>query len=328
MGATKRQHYVPRFYLKRFADPQDDYGRLFVFEKKTGRSWASTPRDAGCENYFYQVETTGGADRQALEKVLGKVEQQVAPVLMRTLDSGELPAGTSDSTALMNLVAMMILRTPGFRTVMKRAADLKARQRIHQMVESPEAWSRICKALEAEDIDLRGMTYDGMKEFVESGRYDIQVDMGRNAPAFALSQGSDLLLMLLAMREWQVVTIADDALAFLSSDDPVSLTRMVGWKQEHGFGFQSPRTMLTFPLGRNVALVGTFENVKIPSPAPRKTVAIINSATIRGSDRYFYSCGSDFIWMDKGKTMRDTAAWKQAITPAHGGPRARQGEGT
>jgi hypothetical protein len=48
------QHYVPRFLLRRFADPTSR--RVYVFDKLTSASFPSNPEKAGARNNYYNFE--------------------------------------------------------------------------------------------------------------------------------------------------------------------------------------------------------------------------------------------------------------------------------
>ncbi len=52
MQMTKRQHYLPQFYLDNFTNSS---GKLWVYDRLEGRIFASSPRDIGCENYLYET---------------------------------------------------------------------------------------------------------------------------------------------------------------------------------------------------------------------------------------------------------------------------------
>jgi len=49
----KKQHYVPQFILRNFA-----YGKskkIWVFDKRNGKSFSSSVKNSACENYFYET---------------------------------------------------------------------------------------------------------------------------------------------------------------------------------------------------------------------------------------------------------------------------------
>src|SRR5207253_1694116 len=80
MQKTIRQHYVPRFYLSRFADPAS--GNLWVFDKSTNRRFETSAWNVAQERCFYDLHPDSikkeyreaGIDPQAIEKALAVVE--------------------------------------------------------------------------------------------------------------------------------------------------------------------------------------------------------------------------------------------------------------
>lgn len=53
---TKKQHYVPRFYLERFVDEQ---GGVHVYDFKQNKFYKTTPEGICCQNCLYEVEWVG-----------------------------------------------------------------------------------------------------------------------------------------------------------------------------------------------------------------------------------------------------------------------------
>lgn len=49
---TKRQHYIPQFYLDNFANSS---GKLWIYDRLKENIFASSSRDIACENYLYET---------------------------------------------------------------------------------------------------------------------------------------------------------------------------------------------------------------------------------------------------------------------------------
>jgi Protein of unknown function (DUF4238) len=61
---VKNQHFVPQFYLRRFADSNE---HLFVYDKRTDKSFPNNVKNIAHESYFYDIPkewTEPGADSQ------------------------------------------------------------------------------------------------------------------------------------------------------------------------------------------------------------------------------------------------------------------------
>jgi len=72
---TGFHHYVPRFYLARFVNPN---GRLWVFDKITDHVFETTPKKIAGENKFYDIDDLKmiGEDPLLLEKQLADIESE------------------------------------------------------------------------------------------------------------------------------------------------------------------------------------------------------------------------------------------------------------
>lgn len=49
---TKKQHYIPQFYLNNFTN---DSGKLWVYDRLKEKIYACSSRDIACENYLYET---------------------------------------------------------------------------------------------------------------------------------------------------------------------------------------------------------------------------------------------------------------------------------
>ncbi|NMP23737.1 DUF4238 domain-containing protein [Sulfobacillus harzensis] len=83
---VKSQHYVPRAYLKRFANRS---GRIHVLNIRTLKSFEANVSKVAAEGYFYDipkelVETSEGSyDEQGIEKFLAEIEGVAAGIFGR-----------------------------------------------------------------------------------------------------------------------------------------------------------------------------------------------------------------------------------------------------
>ena len=78
---TKRQHYVPRFYLKPFVRPD---GKLRVSDLQEDREYVSSLENVAVQSGFYDVDVDGHA--YSTEDWLGELESDAAMVLRCLID--------------------------------------------------------------------------------------------------------------------------------------------------------------------------------------------------------------------------------------------------
>lgn len=113
---TKKQHYLPQFYLKRFADSK---GFLHFYDKKNDRlSPARHYSSVGYKRYFYAAET-GVSDEvsQQIEEWLKTYEGIISQELIKIIDKilNFNPISEDDKYILASLMCMLWLRTPNMR---------------------------------------------------------------------------------------------------------------------------------------------------------------------------------------------------------------------
>jgi hypothetical protein len=129
MAEHKRQHFVPQFYLRNFADA--DRATIGVFNLASGR----LIRGAGLKtqayrNYFY------GKDGEA-ERRLGVVETQMSQVIGNVIRTGRPPKRFSeDHLRLVFFVMLQVSRTASAEADAKARADMVAKLFLRQAHEN------------------------------------------------------------------------------------------------------------------------------------------------------------------------------------------------
>lgn len=123
---------MPRFHLRQFSDDKE---RLFAFDKKTNKSFATNCRDAGGERYFYDIpeldKATGGV--QTVEAHFRRIEEDAAPYILdiiTRLESNTFVSITPVQRRHMSFfLANQIVRTKEFR---KKTIELQ--QKVYEEV--------------------------------------------------------------------------------------------------------------------------------------------------------------------------------------------------
>jgi Protein of unknown function (DUF4238) len=110
MPRPKRQHFVPKAYLERFA-----FDGNLVVRRRDGRMFDAAPRNVAVEAGMYDVPTPEGPS-SALELALAELDA-AAILAIRAIDaSGVAPApGSPHRDALVTFLAVQMTRTPEAR---------------------------------------------------------------------------------------------------------------------------------------------------------------------------------------------------------------------
>jgi hypothetical protein len=107
----RRQHYVPKFYLRAF---QSSPLRINLYHLASRQSF----KDASLRDQCYSHNFYGPSPE--IEDRLGELEGLAAPVLQAICKSGEPPVlGTEQHRVLLAFVGLQILRTPVARKNIK-----------------------------------------------------------------------------------------------------------------------------------------------------------------------------------------------------------------
>ncbi|NRA55430.1 MAG: DUF4238 domain-containing protein [Gammaproteobacteria bacterium] len=85
MNFPKKQHYVPQFLLRYFAQNKN---RVYVFDKKMNRTFPSNVKDVGHENNFYDDQILGYGNETEIK--LSELETVVAPVIEKIISQGTI----------------------------------------------------------------------------------------------------------------------------------------------------------------------------------------------------------------------------------------------
>ena len=139
---VKKQHYVPRFYLRKFSkindNDNDKKNKILVFDKKNKKKYSSSVYNIACENYFYDIENgTTVKEKQVVESAFSDLETKFSILLNKLINRCEQKENYF--TALMSTkkereefsfyIIMQLLRTKKYRkktskTTMKLLNDM------------------------------------------------------------------------------------------------------------------------------------------------------------------------------------------------------------
>src|SRR5215510_3874391 len=110
--ASKRHHYVPRFYLNYFVTNSVERSPLFwVYDKAGGPPRIQTPINTAVEGYLYSFEAPFGTKNDSLEQALSTLETKARPVLDRWQRRGVTPT-QEEQELIAEFLVVMYSRSP------------------------------------------------------------------------------------------------------------------------------------------------------------------------------------------------------------------------
>lgn len=163
---------------------------------------------------------------------------------------------------VLNLAAMFAVRNPRMRDGMEHFQAQIAKVTMSMVLSSREMYESQMKQARAGGHIARQSkaTYEEMREFFERDEYTIKVS---NASHIVNEFGvfEDVLRTLVA-RKWALCIAPADSGGFITSDHPICLMSSDGSPSElrRPVGHGLMETTVLFPISRDLAAMGTFEN--------------------------------------------------------------------
>lgn len=212
---TKNQHYVPRFYLKRFARN----GQIQVCDVRTRRILRAYGLRSVCrERFFYAVET-GVQDEpsQAFEDVFGRIESEIANALPGIIERAlALQLTNGDLDILAYFMSVQWLRTPSFREQLQKMQSDLIKWMCRAEARGPGFKDLVRRA---EGCEISDEQIEEMKRFIESDRYSIGVDNLTHL-RFMCRENVDGYHNLLLAKKWRIIH-SEEPYYFITTDNPV-----------------------------------------------------------------------------------------------------------
>ena len=206
---TKRQHFVPRHYLKPFSRGD---GTIRVVDFQEERDYATSLTNAAVQSRFYDV-VRDGQDYSA-EDWLADLENNAASALRRLLDNPSSIASFTDEDedALSRFVAALIFRTPSKRQEIDRHLG--------------EVFSQIERTLKGQFVHQHGEA-EGLAEYEQWQAKPFHEKYGEHESPQPADTTNSLLgevqgfANLLRAAPWRIGSVIG-SLRLYTSDNPVS----------------------------------------------------------------------------------------------------------
>ncbi|MFM0496778.1 DUF4238 domain-containing protein [Paraburkholderia caledonica] len=281
LQGPKRQHYLPRMYLKGFASN----GGVAVFDRWTGDMRRQTVENTAVEMHIYTFEDGQGRRRYEVEEMLSRVESGLSDAIPRFEAAKGYTA--DDIGFLLSFIAFAELRTPGALEDAKRVKAGFADTLGHVITRSVERTMHTLAAMYRDKgehhspEELKRQAED-LVRFVRAGEYSIEV-----ADQAALMQCLRLWKVLvdcLSRKDLLIVKPTDPHSRYITCDSPVVLDSLSGGDTA---GFGSDDSIVLFPLTPRclIALTGTEGRIGTRSAAPEQ-VERVNELLALSADRY------------------------------------------
>lgn len=299
---TKKEHYVPRFYLENFANLSKNQKqfKIYVFDKQNLRSFPSDIKDIATSNYFYDypADIVGEKYKKVLDEFLDKHEKKVSPFIKKlrsdiyercetrsehpkviTRKKKEKVITRKKRDFLSIILAVQILRVPKFRVLLR---DLKEHGKEQGIIQDN------IQFLLDQDDRVFSKDIEKIIDKLHSEEYMIFVQS-----LFLVEP--EHLATIFSNHIWNI-GINNTSIPFYTSDNPVTQIPHLGT------GYASEEIEILFPIDSQIILIIRPEthsksnkksNGKLVN-LEEKDVIEYNKAQIYCSERFIYCQKSTF----------------------------------
>lgn len=286
MERSKRHHYLPKFYLVGFTDPRNPEN-IWVYEKGNSIFYTTGLTNVAVIKEYHTFPIPGGGkDSDSVEVLLSQVEGQAAPILDKIKDQQKLEGQEKADFAFF--LAFMVTRVPRFRRFYEKLGGIVIEERLKHLAENKEEFEESVRRFEAKTGEkVEGSLEDFRKSLVEGG-YDITL-----RPEMSLLGVTRLptrIYPFLSNMRWNYFKATPDY-KFLTSDNPLSWFHIKNpTRHPYAIGLTREDTVVTIPLSRDLALIGSWSKVEWQyKKARNEDVREINKRTVISAAKYVYA---------------------------------------
>ena len=215
---TKKQHFAPRFYFKRFAVDN----LLQTLDIQKGKIIKARPYSGVCYADFYYAVETGKEDEtsQVFEQFFGEIEDKFAKEYDNIVEAIQnyKPLTDQQLDILAWLIASLWIRSPRMRNqVNKTMAD--SMKRITTMMAShPNFTDGAKEALEEKGHKVTNEQIEDARKTLESGEYELSFD--NNVNHLQLIAKCEEFHHWFSIKKWRFY-LAKGPKKFITTDTPV-----------------------------------------------------------------------------------------------------------
>lgn len=304
MNEPRRHHLVSVFYLKGFTRRNRGSDTFHVFDYSTGKRYRTTPNRACRETDFFRVDD-GDEDPQWMEKVLAEHEAIIAPFIQKVTVDRRVTDRRQVGEAL-SLAAVLAARSRRGRQQIEAAVPPRIIRALRGGTVTEAEWERH-RTLElangASESDVP--PYEEARERARAGGWMPRAP--RALVVGAIPYGQDGLLKVLQRTHWELhVTDAGRNGGFICSDSPLVWGDLDEWIAGHNASLDEANLEITFPVSKDVALVGYPSARDGNVDTTDDIVAHVNTRTLYGSMGLVMHAFDEFLLMRRNGEVRSS----------------------
>ena len=298
MSGPRNQHWLPQFYLRRFAVPgwrNKKNAKIWVMDTETGELDTRKVREVAALEFLYSHMKEDGSRCFRVEKDLAELETIIARLYPRIAEGyPDLSAGWGIKKFSALFIVSLMLRHPSMEA---------ATQEMHRRI--VDIYERVPKDASGRPL-VSHIFQDGKAFELDTSDYD----------AYKTADENRLKQMFAEQIHPLAVKLTDELFnkrwAFLCTDEPVFFTSDRPVVKKHTelrkYGIRTPGVHLWFPVSPNRMLWMSDRNRDEPDgfyPLPTSEAATLNAMTMSNATRFLLSHESPDARMIEATSMMD-----------------------
>ena len=279
MTKPKRQHYIPRVYLKNFTNSN---GKVWVYDKELQTLKELSTKDTTIEKELYTITDVNGNKNYFLEDYFGKIETIANPILNKIINKQVI--SFEDKTKLSLFIALLDNRTvASIKDYDKTSCELLT-------------WMKNMRLYNGEFDSL----INNMKCSQEDAKQkikDVKISLNKETTLKSLIYLAGTFAEYFSLMEWRILYTKNKNCNFITSDNPLFLLPEK-ISNDYGYGIATQGVQKIIPLAYNIILsIGEVGNIAVHGCVISEKVRVrqINTLSFMSAKRFVISNNKELL---------------------------------
>ena len=264
MGRKAKHHYIPKCYLKGFANGGENSSPFWAVPINNDNPFPTSPNDACAQRDYYTVDHENSLIVE--DFYAEQIEPKISKAISYINEHSCLPPN-AEMKHLILLLATLYLRVPSHRETLE-------------------------------------MPMRRTKEIVDSMNQDINVsnksefDYSKTDLIMTELRLIDTVQKCLSNKFYQLHVVEDESLDVITSDNPFIMSHPKGGKGFY-FGLNTSNIEICVPITSKAILIARNEEMKEGAfTATKEFIGLTNAKLVISANRFFYSKTEEILLVD------------------------------
>ena len=276
---TKRQHYLPQFYLKGFTNK----GKLWVYDREKNEFRIQTPVNTAIEKDYYTFVDKKGEKNKSVEKILADIEGRVVPVFDKIKNQDSI---NDEDKGIMSLfLSFFIYRVPEFEKLSNEIAQEISEFTMKNLISSKEQAAKWIENYKKDTGKSFDVSPEILFEYAKNPQLEITID--RNTTLRQMLDLSYKNSNWFYNMDWEIFGAPKNT-SFITTDNPFVLLPPKGFPIGiRGYGLKTKGVKKIIPLSKEQCILiglpgNSFKYINVTS----KIVRGVNLFVTARCDRF------------------------------------------